>query len=301
MSKQTIPPVLCFGEILWDSLPQGLFPGGAPFNVAYHLRQLNARAVPVTAVGGDTLGEELIRRLTDWHIETIGVTTHPDSATGLARVNIREGSPAFEIVENVAWDRIEVSPPLLKLAGTADALVFGTLAQRSADNRRQLAALQAACRQATKIFDVNLRSPFDQPERVWELARTADVIKLNHDELFRLLERKPEVDQIEAAARDFSGRSYCVTICVTAGAHGAGMLDGGKWHWENARPIKITDTVGAGDAFLAALVQGLRERRLSPSQMLQRACRLAEFVASQPGATPRYNVNAAGEFQPGCA
>jgi fructokinase len=298
MTEVPSGPVLCFGEILWDSLPQGLYPGGAPMNVAYHLARLGVPAFAVTAVGRDTLGCELLRRFAEWGIETSFVTALEHKPTGLARVALHEGNPVFEIVEDAAWDFIVVSPELLDLAGHASALVFGTLAQRSEHNQRQLAALQARSRGALKILDVNLRPPFDEPDRVWALARTADVIKLNHQELGRLLERDVLPEELEAAAREFSARTYCTTICVTAGPRGAGLLENRKWFWEEGRPVEVKDTVGAGDAFLAALVQGLRERVLSPAEMLERACRVAEFVASRPGATPNYRIDKAGAVEP---
>ena len=289
--------VICFGEILWDSLPRGLFPGGAPVNVAYHLKQLGARAVPVTAVGRDVLGDELLRRLQGWGLETEFVAVLPDKPTGLARVTVNDsGSPSFEIVENAAWDWIELTSATLELVKRSRALVFGSLAQRSAHNRRQLAVLRQHATRALKVFDVNLRAPFDPLDRVWELARGTDLIKLNDDELGRLLDRKLAGDRLEEAAREIAKRTGCTQVCVTAGAKGAGWICKGEWFWAAAKPVDVSDTVGAGDAFLAALLQGLLSGRLSPRQNLERACRLAEFVVSKPGATPSYSISLDGSI-----
>jgi fructokinase len=287
-------PVLCFGEILWDSLPRGLFPGGAPMNVAYHLKQLGAHPIPVTAVGRDQLGEELRQRLKRWGVDTSGVNVHPTKSTGLARVTVIDGSPRFEIVEDVAWDCIEVPAELLERASQSAAVVFGSLAQRSEPNRQQLTALLDHCPTALKVFDVNLRPPYDSAERVWALAQRADFIKLNDHELTSLLnESGPPADLTEAVRR-FAKRAGVGKVCLTAGETGAGMLLDGHWYWESAEAVSVRDTVGAGDAFLAALLSGLLDAKHPPAEILRRACRLAEFVVTQDGATPAYQVDDSG-------
>ena len=131
--------------MLWDSLPQGLFPGGAPMNVAYHLRQLGLRAAPVSAVGHDTLGSELMRRVGSWGLETDLIRVREDKPTGLVRVTIKEGSPSYEIVEDVAWDWIEIPTEHRERLRDVSALVFGSLAQRSEHNREQLQSLRDLC------------------------------------------------------------------------------------------------------------------------------------------------------------
>jgi fructokinase len=294
------PPelVLCFGEILWDSLSAGLFPGGAPVNVAYHLHRLGVDAIPLSAVGDDVLGEELLRRLKHWGLPADCVTTVSGKRTGFARVAGDGAGPVFDIMEDAAWDYIEVNAAALALATRARVIVFGSLAQRSEHNRRGLAKLLEDGKKALKIFDVNLRSPFDDAELVWRLAAGADVIKLNDDELGRLMGSLIKVEHLESAARDFAAKAGGAIVCVTAGASGAGLLVDGNWHWEPALEIKVADTVGAGDAFLAALTQGICHREIQPRELLRRACRLAEFVASRAGATPPYEMNAAGEILP---
>jgi len=293
---RTRPVVLCFGEMLWDSLPDGLLPGGAPMNVAYHLHQLGLRAVPVSAVGRDVLGNELLRRVTAWGLDTDLIRVRDDKPTGLVRVRTEKGGPAYDIVKNVAWDRIELPARSPELINQARVLVFGTLAQRTGHNRKQFARLRELCDQAIKVFDVNLRPPYDAPELVWSLAKTADVIKLNHEEAVRLLGKIYPVAELESAARALSARTKCSCICITAGSDGAGMLMDSGWAWLPSRPIAVKDTVGAGDAFLAALVSGLLTDNQSAPDILRRARNLAEFVASHDGATPAYVVSPTGEI-----
>ena len=160
MTENRAPAVvLCFGEMLWDSLPRGLFPGGAPMNVAYHLHQLGLRAAPVSAVGRDVLGDELLRRVTAWGLDTDLIRVRDDKPTGLVRVRTEKGGPAYDIVENVAWDWIELPAHPPEFVSQARALIFGTLAQRAEHNRKQFARLCELCGQALKVFDVNLRPP----------------------------------------------------------------------------------------------------------------------------------------------
>lgn len=294
MTDGSNAPVLCFGEILWDSLPQGLFPGGAPVNVAYHLKQLGLNAVPVTAVGRDFLGDELLRRLARWGMPAECVTRSA-KPTGAVLVQLDEaGVPRFQILEDVAWDEIELGDVATPLATGAAAIIYGTLAQRCEHNRRQLARLMDSAPNARRIYDVNLRPPFDLHELVAALATQAQVIKLNHDELHKLTGERFPLEQFEPAARAFSEQTCCGTVCVTAGALGAGLLIDGHWYWADAQPVVVKDTVGAGDAFLASLTRSLLAGNVPPLTMLERACRLAEFVASQEGATPAYTPTEAG-------
>ena len=289
--------VLCFGEMLWDSLPTGLFPGGAPVNVAYHLHQLGLRAAPVSAVGQDTLGDELIRRVTAWGLDTKLIGVRVDKPTGLVRVKTEKGGPAYSIVENVAWDWIELPKSLPPWVSRAQALVFGTLAQRTEHNRKPFGRLRKLCAGALKIFDVNLRPPYDAPERVWSLAEEADVIKLNHDEAARLLGKGYSAARLASAARDLSARTNCPRICITAGQHGAGLLLDSRWAWLPGHPVAVKDTVGAGDAFLAALVHGLLAGNKSAPDILEQARNLAEFVVAHDGATPAYTISASGKIR----
>jgi len=282
--------IICFGEVLWDSLPRGLFPGGAPMNVAYHLRQMGAQPTPITSVGRDQLGEELLRRLKTWGVDASGVSVHPSKSTGLARVAIVEGSPHFEIVEDAAWDWIEITSEVLARAARSRAAVFGSLGQRTENNRRQLASLLDHCPAALKVFDVNLRPPYDSAERVWSLAQRADLIKLNDHELRSLLDELAPAADLAGAVRQFAERTGVAKVCVTAGASGAGLLLDGQWFWESAQPVTVRDTVGAGDSFLATLLAGLLRAQHPPAEILRRACRLAEFVVTQDGATPAYRV-----------
>jgi fructokinase len=286
--------VICFGEVLWDCLPRGIFPGGAPVNVAYHLHRFGMNAFPVTAVGNDFLGDEFVRRFKYWELpsEFVG---RVDKPTGAVVVDLNEtGIPSYRFLEDVAWDCIPLPESLKRPCETAEAIVFGTLAQRSASNRESLATLRAWVGSARQVFDVNLRAPYDDHALVWGLTRNCDLIKLNNEELLKLLDLVVTTDALKTGARLLAERTGCPRICVTAGGKGAGLWWADQWLWEPAQSVEIRDTVGAGDSFLAALLNGWLVRGLAPEDNLKRASRVAEFVATCDGAMPVYELNEGG-------
>lgn len=289
------PVVVCFGEILWDCLPRGLFLGGAPLNVAYHLSRHGCIAVPFSAVGADFLGREAVRRIAAWGVRTEHIALRPRDPTGTVEASLdARGSATYSIRENVAWDRIPADTGRFP-AGSPAALVHGTLALRSARNRQTLTQLFRRWPDALRVVDLNLRAPFDAPSAVRFALAGAQLLKLNDHELGALLQRRmASPATLETGARKLAERFAISKICVTAGSRGAGLLWDGFWHWADARPIAVRDTIGAGDAFLGALLAGVLRHRLAPPEALARACRVAEFVATQDGATPEYHADFLG-------
>ncbi len=285
-------PVLCFGEVLWDFLPHGTFPGGAPFNVAYHLHRLAVSVRPVSAVGCDDLGDQLLQRLAQWGVSSAAIIRHATLPTGRVSGTLSAGGDAhYLIARDVAWDRIIVGPDTLKTAASSPALVFGSLALRSAENRaalKQLIAAQPA--NAWRVFDVNLRAPHDDLALVREFAPVANLLKLNASEAARLVNATESPGHEESHARSLAAQFKSSLICITAGERGAGLLRADRWTWVSARRVAVADTVGAGDAFLAAFLGCLLRAAHTDTEMLSAACRLGEWVAEHPGATPDYDA-----------
>lgn len=166
--------------------------------------------------------------------------------------------------------------------------MFGTLALREEPNRATLENLITAWPDALRVLDLNLRPPFATPSVVHFALRRAHLLKLNDSELGTITQRRVRGRRdLERAARELGDAHAIERICVTAGAAGAGLLWDGEWYWESGRRVTVQDTVGAGDAFLAALLSAtLRDG--APRKALAAACRIGEFVATQPGATPAY-------------
>lgn len=294
VAPRSAPVVVCFGEVLWDCLPRGLFLGGAPINAAYHLSRQGLRAVPVSAVGRDFLGDEVRRRIEAWGVDARFIGCDAIRPTGTVRAALdAQGVASYEITRGVAWDRIEVPRALTRFSPGPAAIVHGTLALRESANRRALTALLDAWPSAWRVVDLNLRAPFDTAGAVAFALKSAQLVKLNDEELARLTGgRKATGSALERAARAFAARHGVERVCVTAGARGAGLLWEGTWYWEDARPVQVRDTVGAGDAFLGGLLGAWLGRGATPARMLATAARVGEFVAGSDGATPAYRLDA---------
>ena len=285
--------VICFGEALWDVLPSMRSVGGAPLNVAYHLRKLGVRAWPMSGVGNDPLGEELKSQIKGWGLPSDLVCSVADRETGRSLVTVVEGEPDFNVLRDVAWDYIKVPEEWPVECQPVDALVFGSLAQRSAQNRSALDVMFETMPAALKVLDVNLRDAYDDYEQIWALVRSADLVKLNDGEVQALMQTTATRANAEDCARSFQRQAGCETVCVTMGPQGAGLLRNDQWHWVDAVPVKVRDTVGAGDSFLAGLIYGLLTTQEDATVSLRRSAALASFVASSDGATPDYEI---GEF-----
>jgi fructokinase len=290
--------IACFGEILWDCVPRGLFLGGAPLNVAYHLRRQGVHSVPVSAVGDDFLGREARRRITGWGVDARCIGRDDTHPTGVVQAEIdAAGAAHYRIARGVAWDRIEVAPALRRLRPAPDAILFGTLALREAPNRRAVQRLLDRWPRALRVVDLNLRPPFDGPRVIGRALHEAQLVKLNDAELGRVMRVDVRsLRDLERAARRFAERHGLAGLCVTAGARGAGLWWDGNWHWERGKKVAVRDTIGAGDAFLAALLASLLARNDPPEVALARACRTGEFVATRDGATPEYTCDAQGRI-----
>jgi fructokinase len=276
--------ILCVGEVLWDALPSGLFLGGAPFNVACHLRAAGLPVAMVSRVGADHLGEEVLRRAARYGVDTDLIQVDPALPTGFVRVTIDEaGATEYEIVEPAAWDAIAPSATLLHRATEARAIVFGSLAQRHAVSRGTIERLWET--ETLMVFDVNLRPPHLDREIVQRSLRRADVVKVNDHELQQLARWFDLPGDAREAAVALAETFACRTVCVTRGSDGAALWRDGAWTEHPGFEVEVRDTVGAGDAFLAVLLAGLLTGAESRA-LLQHANLIGAYVATQFGAVP---------------
>jgi fructokinase len=276
--------ILCVGEVLWDALPEGLFLGGAPFNVACHLRAAGVPAAMVSRVGEDRLGDEALRRARRYGVGVDLIQVDPSRPTGFVSVTVdAAGNPAYEILEPAAWDAIEATDSLLARADAARAIVFGSLAQRHPVSRRTIERLWES--DATMVFDVNLRPPYDDVDVVRRSLRHADVVKLSAGEMTQVTEwfalRGAPREAAAALAEEFA----CSVVCLTRGSEGAALWHDGSWTEHPGFQVDVRDTVGAGDAFLAVLLAGLLSGG-SDAALLQHANLIGAYVATQYGAVP---------------
>ena len=275
------------GEVLWDLLPAGPQLGGAPANFAFHARSLGADARLISRVGNDELGRAILKRFTEAGIPTRTISSDPEASTGSVEVKLNAaGAPDFIIHENVAWDRLQADETALNEMRKADAVCFGSLAQRSEQSRAAVQQLvRATPANALRVFDINLRQHYFTREILESSLRLATLLKLNDAELPVLaglfgLKGSAENQLIQLAAR-FDLR----LIAYTKGADGSLLFQDGRSSAAGSKCVQVADTVGAGDAFTAALVLGLLHG-LDLQEVHELASETAGFVCSQSGATP---------------
>jgi len=281
------PFILGVGEILWDLLPAGRLLGGAPANFAYHAHALGAESYVISRVGSDPLGTEILDRLRQAGLRTDGILVDAVKPTGTVSVTLDvHGTPTFTIHEDVAWDFLQMEGSVLREVSRADALCFGTLAQRHPVARQAIrAVLAAAPAGALRVFDINLRQHFWSREIVLESLQQADVFKLNDSELpvvAQLLDLAgSEEEQLRTLAKRFDLRA----VALTKGAQGSALLVREAWVEHPGSVLTVVDTVGAGDSYTAALVLGLLLGH-EPRRIIAQAHRVADFVCTRAGAMP---------------
>lgn len=283
--------IIGVGEVLWDLLPGGRQLGGAPANFAYHAAALGARARIISRVGRDENGRALLDRLAELGIITDSVEIDPVAPTGTVTVELaRDGQPKFTIHENVAWDYLAGDEAARRAVANADAVCFGTLAQRHETSRRTIRSLvESAPPAALRILDVNLRQHFHSPDIIADSLALAHVLKVNETELPSLMSMlgMDSVGPDERAQLAALGQRFRLRlVAYTRGAHGSLLLAEGRWSEHPGRPTTVVDTVGAGDSFTAALTLGLLAG-WPLDTIHDRATAVAAYVCSQPGGTPR--------------
>ena len=277
-------PIVCFGEMLWDVLPTGKQPGGAPLNVAVHLHNFGLDAQIISRVGHDDLGAELVAFVESKGISTRYVQRGQTHLTGVVKANVSDSMEVtYKIVKPVAWDYIQYDAALSELVESAEAFVFGSLAARHAPSRETLYRLLQ--RAPLKVFDVNLRPPHYSRDVVTYLLRQADIVKLNHHELAEIMGWFGVSSAEETALRWLAERFQLQAVCLTKGADGAALWVGQQQYSSPGIAVQVQDTIGSGDAFLAALLRGWLAGQ-PPADYLAFACAAGSLVASCRGATP---------------
>lgn len=284
--------VVGLGEILWDLLPEGRKLGGAPANFAYHARVLGDQGLPASRIGRDDLGREIIAALAALGIPGDALQLDDRHPTGTVEVRLDgEGRPCYRIDRPVAWDFIAWTAPLASLAAACDAVCFGSLAQRSPVSRRTIRKFLAALPSRTlRVFDVNLRQSYYSAAVLKKSLKAADLLKLNHEELPLLLDTlglggRPGPEQEAASCRRLLEACELELVCLTRGDRGSLLITPGGEAEHPGFAVTVADTVGAGDAFTAALVHHVLRR--TPLEAISAAVnRYGSWVATQAGATP---------------
>lgn len=280
--------ILCIGEILWDNLPSGAKPGGAPMNVALHLNRIGQKVSISSKVGNDDQGKNLIAFLEDSGLQTDLIQTDETLPTSEVLVHLDENNNAtYEICEPVAWDNLVLTDSLFSQAKSSGLIIYGTLASRNPETRNTI--LQLLENDIVKLIDVNLRQPYDTREIVEQLILKSDIVKLNDEELgvFGQWYNKHKHDE-ESLVKWFAEEFNSKMVIVTKGDKGALLYSDGEFFDHPGFKVDAVDTVGAGDAFLAGFIAALLEGKTN-DKALEFACATGAFVASKTGATPEYD------------
>lgn len=290
MNKQTIAgKVVCYGEILWDVLPSGEWPGGAPMNVAYHLHKLNRQVSLITAIGNDPHGTALVNLLSKWGIGIGHAHTDHYHPTGMVYAHQKDlHEMVYDIVYPSAWDFIIWNDQYADLMQETDYLVFGSLACRNHASANTLFKLLETAKK--KVLDINIRPPHFSKKTVEQLLHKTDILKLNLAELDLIAGWYSPVQTVTDKIQLIRDRFLINTIVVTLGDKGALLCMDGELYEHPGYKVQVADTVGSGDAFLAAFLTQLIDRA-PPEKMLDFACAMGALIASYTGACPEYDIH----------
>jgi len=294
-TQNIILPAVCFGEVLWDMLPEGPQPGGAPLNVAYHLNKMGVLTSIVSKIGNDENGEKLTGLMDVWGINKQFLQvddTHPTSVV-LAKMNGNEAS--YEIVFPVAWDFIDKDSNIQSVISPATYFIYGSLASRNQTSRNTLFKLLET--DAIKVFDINLRPPFIGQDLLKILLEKADIVKLNEAELemVQVIFNGPLSN--EASQVKFIQDRFNVSgVIITKGEFGASYYTPKKGYHLWGNEVKVKDTVGSGDSFLAAFIAN-HYLKIQPEIILKNAIAMGAFIATKKGGCPDYRLEEYEKFK----
>ena len=294
--------VVGIGEILWDVFPEWRRMGGAPVNFAYMCNQMGARGIPVSCIGRDEAGSDMLIAVTTLGLESGYIQECATAPTGSVNVTLdHHQKPTYEIRRDVAWDLIVLSEKLQRLAPNVDAVCFGTLAQREEISK---SAIQTFVKMspdiALKIFDVNLRQNFFSKQVIESSLELANVLKVSDEELPVLASMFQLKGEVFDKIRQLQDRFNLRLVAYTRGADGSMLVTRDDVVDHPGFKPNAIDTVGAGDSYTATICMGLL-RQLPLDVVINHASRVAAFVCEQEGATPvlpddvRSNLEAAKE------
>lgn len=282
------PVIVGLGEALWDVLPDGKKIGGAPANFAYHVSQFGLDSMVVSAIGKDSLGQEIVENFNsknlNYHLPEV------EYPTGTVQVEIDQvGIPQYNIKENVAWDNIPFTDELENIARNTRAVCFGSLAQRSVVSRntimRFLDAMPAGD-DVLKVFDINLRQGFYSKEIICESLRRCNILKINDEELVTVSRLKgyPGID-LQDKCWILLGKYNLKMLILTCGINGSYVFTPGNVSFQPTPKVEVADTVGAGDSFTATFISSVI-KGLPVEEAHRKAVEVSAYVCTQNGAMP---------------
>jgi fructokinase len=280
------------GEVLWDVFPDSVRLGGAPLNFAVHAKRLGHYPILISSLGDDELGRKAACEIAAFGLDISMLRRSERFGTGTASVTVDDtGQPTFRIARPAAYDDLCLTSNELRMLSQLKPswFYYGTLFPSTPNGKASLQQLLNALPNASRFYDVNLRSGFDSPELVAELIAAANVVKLNESEAHTLGSILGLPHELESFCRMGAERFGWCAVCITLGERGCAMFDRGRFVLSEGYAVQVADTVGAGDAFAAAFLHGL-VNCWPVSDIAQFANRVAALVVGRPGAIPEWSI-----------
>ncbi|KIQ16908.1 carbohydrate kinase [Flavobacterium sp. MEB061] len=281
---------VAYGEVLWDVFEDKKKIGGAPLNVALRMKTLGCEVAMISCVGNDEDGKAILNHVKQLGLQTDAIMQSETFPTGLVKVTLDErGSATYEINYPSAWDKIVLNNQAETLVINADVLIYGSLVCRDKVSRDSLEDLLQM--NIYKVFDVNLRKPHYTYEVLERLMLSADFIKFNDEEILEIAKAlQSPFESLEENIHFIAELTHTKAICVTRGKHGALLFWKGQLYENEGYPVKVADTVGAGDSFLASLITYLLTDK-DPQTSIDFACAVGALVAESAGANPEISFS----------
>jgi fructokinase len=280
------PTVVSIGELLWDKFPDSAHLGGAPSNFAVHTAALGARSVLVSRVGMDEYGDQAIKILSEKGVNTAFLQRDPDLATGLVKVDLSGTEPEYDILQHVAWDAIEWEDRLSPLLNSAQAVCFGTLAQRAEISGKTIQKVMSyAPGSCLKVLDLNFRQNHHSADVVETSLHLADVVKLSEPEIPILRGYLNGTEDDALFIVNLRGKFSLDCVILSLGEKGCRVLGENHDFTLETTSRDVVNTVGAGDAFTAAFVA----HRLSgkdPQTCAESANQVGGYVVTREDGMP---------------
>ncbi|MBD0401992.1 carbohydrate kinase [Flammeovirga sp. EKP202] len=281
------PIVIGIGEILWDILKEGKQLGGAPANFVYHCAQQGAEAYVISAIGKDKLGKQIEDVLQQKKVSSF--LNHLKLPTGTVTVSLsKDGEPSYTIHENVAWDAVQLTNEAKAKLKEADAICFGSLAQRTDQSKSAIEeTLSLVPENCLKIFDINLRQHYFSKALIEKCLLEADILKINEDEITVLIDMFQIEGRTVVRLKALIAFFNLKMIVLTMGKEGSYLVTADEDSYFKTPKVDVADTIGAGDAFTATMVMGLLNGK-PLKELHQEAVEIAAFVCTHKGAMPDY-------------